>query len=192
MSNPKSNELRSLDILQGIKAGNTNPSLLSPEQRIPLVSLLSAEGQSTAEISHLLKVSDRTIERDKQAIRENNAISQDPELTKIMAGRLVNEAQICIQRIRKFERDANCPPAAKIEGEKGCFQIVNSLTERLQSLGYLPTATKKLEADLTHHADNQFSLDSIQSEVQRLQDIQKLLPATQVNIIAENGDINHE
>ena len=64
-----------------------------------------AEGQSTAEIVHLLKVSDRTIERDKKAIREENAISQDPELANIIAGRLVDEAQICIQRIRKFERD---------------------------------------------------------------------------------------
>jgi transcriptional antiterminator len=69
--------------------------------------------QSTAEIAHLLKVSDRTIERDKKEIREENAISQDPELTNVIAGRLVDEAQICIQRIRKFERDANCPHSDK-------------------------------------------------------------------------------
>jgi len=81
---------------------------------------------------HLLKTSDRTIERDKQAIREKSAISQDPELVNIMASRLVDEAQVCIQRIRKFQRDSNCSPAAKIEGEKGCFQITNDLAERLQ------------------------------------------------------------
>lgn len=176
MSCPKSKELRCLDILQGIKDGITDPASLLRNQRKLLVPFLMAEGQSTAEIAHLLKVSDRTIERDKQAIHRENALSQDPELASIIAGRLVDEAQICIQRIRKFERDADCTPAAKIEGEKGCFHIVNSLAERLQSMGYLPIAAKKLEADLTHHIENTLSLDEIQSEAQRLHGIRKSLP----------------
>ena len=113
MSNPKSNQLRCLDILQAIKAGTIDPASLLPYQRKLLVTFLVAEGQSTAEITHLLKVSDRTIERDKKAIHQENAISQDPELANIIAGRLVDEAQICIQRIRKFERDSNCPPCCQ-------------------------------------------------------------------------------
>ncbi len=176
MSTPKSKELRCLDILQGIKKGTTDPASLLPNQRKLIVPFLMAEGQSTAEIAHLLKVSDRTIERDKKAILQENAISQDPELADVIAGRLVDEAQICIQRIRKFERDANCPSAAKIEGEKGCFHIVNSLAERLQSMGYLPTAAKKLEADLTHRMENTLPLDDLISEAQRLKDIKTSLP----------------
>lgn len=176
MSSPKSNQLRCLDILKGIKAGTLDPALLLPNERRPLVSILMAEGQSSAEIAHLLKTSDRTIERDKKAIRENNAISQDPELANVMAGRLVDEAQICIQRIRKFERDGNCLPAAKIEGEKACFQITKELIETLQSIGYLPTVSKKLEADFIHHMDNTLSLDEIKSEVKRLEGIEASLP----------------
>ena len=177
MSTPKSKELRCFDILQGIKKGTTDPASLLPNQRKLLVSFLVAEGQSTTEIAPLIKVSDRTIERDKKNIREENALSRDPKLANIIAGRLVDEAQVCIQRIRKFQRDSNCPPAAKIEGEKGCFHIVDSLAERLQSMGYLPTAAKKLEADLTHHMENTLSLDEIESEAQRLQDIKTSLPA---------------
>ncbi len=177
MSNSKSKDLRCLDILQDIKTGTIDPASLLPYQRKLLVPFLIAEGQSTAEIAHLLKVSDRTIERDKKAIREENAISQDPKLVNIIAGRLVDEAQICIQRIRKFERDNNCIPAAKIEGEKGCFQIINNLAERLQSMGYLPITARKLEADLTHHMENTPSLDEIKSEAQRLQNIRASLPA---------------
>jgi transposase len=176
MSSPKSKESRCLDILKAIKAEARDPASLLPDERRPLVAVLMAEGQSTAEIAHLLQTSDRTIERDKQAIRKNNAISQDPELANIMAGRLLDEAQICIQRIRKFERDGNCPPAAKIEGEKVCFQITNDLAERLQSMGYLPTVSKKLEADLVHHMDNTLSLAEIGFEAQRLQDVKASLP----------------
>jgi len=166
MSSPKSNQLRCLDILRGIKEGSINPATLLPSQRRLLVPFLMAEGQSTAEIAHLLKASDRTIERDKKAIRQENALSKNPELADIMAGRLVDEAQACIQRIRKFERDSDCPPAAKIEGEKACFHIVNNLAERFQSMGYLPIAAKKLEADLTHHMGNPLSLNEIVSEAQ--------------------------
>ncbi len=176
MSSPKSKKLRCLDILQCIKKGTTDPASLLPNQRKLVVPFLMAEGQSTAEIAHLLKISDRTIERDKKAIREKNAISQDPKFAGVIAGRLVNEAQTCIQRIRRFEKDGNCPLAAKIEGEKGCFHILNSLAERLQSMGYLPTAAKKLQADLTHHMENTLSLDEIKSEAQRLQDIKTSLP----------------
>lgn len=176
MSTLKSKDLRCLDILQGIKAGTINPRSLVPDQRKLLVPFLMAEGQSTAEIAHLLKTSDRTIERDKKAIRQENAISKDPELANIMAGRLVDEAQTCIQRIRKFARESNCPPATKVEGEMGCFQILNNLAERLQSMGYLPTAAKKLEADLKHHMDNTLSLKEIRYEARRLQDIKASLP----------------
>jgi DNA-binding CsgD family transcriptional regulator len=183
MSSPESKELRCLDILQGIKKGTVDPASLISNQRKLLVTLLMAEGQSTAEIAHILKVSDRTIERDKNAIRKENALSNDPKLADIMAGRLSDEAQLCIQRIRKFQRDTNCPPAAKIEGERACFQIANDLTERLQSMGYLPVATKKLEADLVHHLEKEISLDEITSEAQRLQNIKKCLPAKKINSI---------
>jgi hypothetical protein len=173
MSSPNSKNMRCLDILQGIKDGVTDPASLVPNQRRLLIPFLMAEGQSTAEIAHLLKVTDRTIERYKKEIRQENALSQDPELANIIAGRLVNEAQICIQKIRKIERDNDCSPAAKIDAEHRCFQILCGLSERLQSLGFLPTATQKIEADLKHSAGHSLSLDEIESEAKRLQDIKK-------------------
>jgi hypothetical protein len=160
-------------LLKRIRAGTVDPATLAPDQRRPLVALLTAEGQSTAEIAHLLHISDRTIERDKNAIREKNALYKDPELANIVAGRLSEEAQNCIQRIRRFQRDSNCPPAAKIEGERACFQIVNTMVERLQSIGHLPTAAKKVEADLITHTEDDLPLREIQSETQRLLDIKR-------------------
>jgi len=175
MSKAKKKKLRSLVILQDIKSGKTDPSLLASSERKLLVSLLMVEGQSTAEIAHLLQVSDRTIERDKQAIRKDNSLSKNPEFAGVMAGRLFDEAQIAIQRMRKVQRDQNCPHAVKVDAEKSCFQVLNNLVERLQSLGYLPTAAHKLKADLTHYPEK-LSLDEIQAEAQRLKDIKSSLP----------------
>ena len=64
MSSPKLKKLQSLKILQSIKTGSTDPESLLPGERRALVTILTAEGQSTAEIAHFLKVSDRTIERE--------------------------------------------------------------------------------------------------------------------------------
>ena len=183
MSSSKLKESRCLEILQGIKTGTTNPALLSPKQRRRLVILLIGEGHSTAEIAHLLKVSDRTIERDKKKIRKKNAIVKDPKLVEQMAGRLLFEAETAIQKIRKYERDKQTSPATRIDAEHKCFQIVNDLAERFQSMGYLPTAAKKLEADLKHHTADTLSLKEIKSEARRLQDIEKSFPPRKIRTI---------
>lgn len=180
MSSPKSKQLRCLDMLQQLKEGRLDPALLTPSERRPLVALLMAEGQSTAEIAHFLQTSDRTIERDKKALRQDSALAQDPELAGIMAGRLSDEGQLCIQRIRRIQREGNCPPAAKIEGERACFQIMNELTARLQSMGYLPTVSQRVEADLVHYKGDSLSLVDIQSETQRLLDIGESLPKRKI------------
>ena len=169
-------ESQSLTLLQDIKNGSVDPSSLCPADRRLLVSFLMAVGQSTAEIALSLKTSDRTVERDRKAIREENAITKDPKLVEQIVGRLISEAEVCIQRIRKFQRDNQASPAAKIDAEQRCFQILCQLSERLQSLGYLPIATQRIEADLRHSAASSLSLEQIQDEAGRLRHIQDILP----------------
>ncbi len=168
-------ESQSLVLLQGIKDGSVNPRSLCPADRRIVVYFLLTEGQSTAEIALLLKVSDRTIERDRKTIREDNAIAKDPKLLEQIVGKLMFEAELSIQRIRKFQRGNDASPAAKIDGEHRCFQILTTLTERMQSLGYLPIATQRIEADLRHLAASSLSLEEIQDEVGRLKQIQETL-----------------
>jgi len=170
-------ESQSLTLLQGIKDGSVNPSSLCPADRRLLVSFLVAGGQSTAEIALLLKTSDRTIERDRKAIRDENAMDKDQKLAEKIAGMLYVEAERCIPRIRKIQRDSNASPAVKIDAEHRCFQIVCQLSEKLQSLGFLPTAAQKFEADVRHSAASSLSLEEIQHEAGRLRQIKETLPA---------------
>jgi hypothetical protein len=130
-----------------------------------------ADGYSTADMAQILKVSDRSIERDKKAIRETNALAADPELVEQMVGRLVCEAELSIQRIRKAARDKNTPQAVKVDAEHRCYQIVSDMITSLQRLGYLPMATARLQADLTHHVGQIPDLPQIEEELQRLKQI---------------------
>ena len=103
-STTRDTEERTLSLLQKIQAGTVNPRCTRTADRRLLVNHLMADGYSTAEMAQILKVSDRSIERDKKAIREANALAADPELVEQMAGRLVCEADLSVQRIRKAAR----------------------------------------------------------------------------------------
>jgi transposase len=162
---------RTLSLLQKIQAGTVDSKCIRPAERHLIVSYLMADGYSTADMAQILKVSDRSIERDKKAIRETNALAADPELVEQMVGRLVCEAELSVQRIRKAARDKDTPQAVKVDAEHRCYQIVSDMITSLQRLGYLPTATPRLQADFTHNIGQIPDFAQIQAEVQRLRQI---------------------
>jgi hypothetical protein len=88
-----------------------------------------------------------------------------------MVGRLVFEADLSIQRIRKTTRDKSTPQAVKVDAEYRCYQIVSDKTARLQSLGYLPIATQRLQADFTHNIGQIPDFAQMEAELQRLRQI---------------------
>ena len=171
-SKDQAHEVQTLTLLQDIRNGSIDPRSLRPVVRRTLVSFLMAEGQSTAEIGHLLKASDRNIQLDKKALRGENPLTKDPKLLGQMAGRLVTEADLCIERIRKSARGKDTPASVKVDAEHRCFQIFEKTIERLQSLGFLPTAAQKVTAELTYQIEEVLTLEQIDKEVKRLQQIE--------------------
>ncbi|MCC7407447.1 MAG: hypothetical protein IT442_05210 [Phycisphaeraceae bacterium] len=129
---------------------------------------LGTEGLSIAEIAKILDVSERTIHRDRRVNQEENALQHDPRLAGLMAGRLVAEADLVMQRIRRVTRDAKTLPAVKVEGEKACFDVVDRLVARLQFLGYLPTAAQRFEADIRQTSELIPGYDQLHEEVDNL------------------------
>lgn len=162
---------RTLELLKQIQAGGLSPKSLASRERRHIVAVLTCDGYSAADTAQILQVSDRTIERDKKAIREGNALPHDPRLVEEIAGQLLSEAEVVVQRIRKAIRAKDASVASKVDGEHRCFQIRDRLTATLQSLGYLPTAAQKVEASLTHQTTEIPSFQQMDSEVSRLIEI---------------------
>lgn len=160
-----------VSLLRNIESGVVDPKSIPVIGRRQLVGFLMADGYSTAEVGQILQVADRTIERDKKAIREANAIQRDPKLVEQMVGRLVGEAELSIQRIRKAVRDKGVASATKVDAEHRCYQIVSDLVRTMQRLGYLPTAAQRIEADLTHHVGEVPDSLTLRTEVRRLKEI---------------------
>ena len=165
------NDERTLSLLQKIQVGTVDPKCIRPAERRQIVSYLMADGYATADMAQILKISDRSIERDKKTIRETNALAASPELVEQMTGRLVCEAELSIQRIRKAARDKTTPQAVKVDAEHRCYQIVSDMIASMRHLGYLPTATSKLQADFTHNIGQIPDFAQMQAEVQRLRQI---------------------
>jgi len=180
---------RTLSLLQKIQAGTTDAKSIRPVERRMIVGYMMTDGYSTADIAQILKVSDRSIERDKNAIREANAIAADPKLVEQMVGRLVFEAELSIQRIRKATRDKDAPASVKIDAEHRCYQIVHDMVLSLQRLGYLPIATPRLQADITHNISQVPDFPQMQAEVQRLMQITGEIPGTDPKLTEQLAEI---
>jgi hypothetical protein len=173
-------ESRTVTLIQGLQSGSIDAKSISIPDRRQLVAVLLADGYTTVDIAQIMKVSDRSIERDKLAIRQSNAVSRDPKLIPQMVGRLVSEAELSVERIRKATRDKGVPAAVKVDAEHRCYQVVSDLIQSMQRLGYLPTAAQKVEADLVHHVGEVPDFAQLLAETTRLKQIHKhSLPASQ-------------
>ncbi len=168
-----------LDVIRDIQGDKLDPRHLPAPDRQACVTHLSAEGFSLSEIAQILKRSERTIARDRQAIQEANALKQDPNYAGEMAGILVSEADACISRMRRATRPADTPAAVRVKAERASFVIRSELCQRLQSLGFLPTAAHRVEAHLTHAHAEPPSLDELENEFQRLHELEISDPRAQ-------------
>jgi transposase-like protein len=153
-----------LDIIQGIKDGTVRAATLSVEDRRVCVAHLGVEGLTVPEIAKVLGCSDRTITRDRIALQEASQIEHDPQLAGKMAGRLVNEAQTAIDRMRRVSRERQCPPAVRVEVEWRSFTVLDNLIARLQSLGFLPTGVQRVELEST----GDLSIQELEAQVAQL------------------------
>jgi hypothetical protein len=180
---------RTLSLLQKIQTGALDPKTIRLEERRQVVSYLTADGYSAPDLAQILQVSDRSIERDKRALRQANAIVADPQLVEQMVGRLISEAELCVQRIRRAVRDKGTPRSVVVDAEHRCFQIVNEMTISLQRLGYLPTAAARLQAAVTHNMEQIPELPQLDMETERLMQLTTEIQGTDPRIVEQLSTI---
>ncbi len=143
-----------ISIIRSLQEGTLPTEALSAESRRTCIEHLHIEGYSAGEIAEIFKVSVRTVRRDVAQIREDHCVVAEPKFVARIVGQLVQEAESSIARLRRIARDRECPHAAKVEAERSAWTVMRELIEKLQSLGYLPTAAQQIEAELTHRIES--------------------------------------
>jgi hypothetical protein len=178
-----------IELIAQIKSGEISGRNLAPEVRRDCVEYLNAEGLSRPEIAKVLGRNERTIVRDLEQVRKANALTRDDALADRFAGQLVAEAANCVTRIRRVTREKDAPHAVRVDGERAVFQITDSLVARLQSLGHLPSAAQRVQADLTHNFGEAPSFSDFESEITRLAGITGSIPGSDVTDLARLGAV---
>lgn len=161
-----------LDLIKQIKDGALHPSLLGHADRLQCVRYFTEMGYSAEEIGKFLGRGGRQVCRYRAKLREETKLKADPELAARMAGWHLEQCELAIERIRRATRDPGCSPSEKIKAEEACVGLIDRVTSRLQSLGYLAPTTAKIRAEASASDAEDFDLNTLMSEVTRLHNIQ--------------------
>ena len=167
--NPKIDDRSVLSLIRDIQQGAIEAKSLAIKDRRRCVQHFNGEGYSAAEAAEILKVNERTIARDRAVIRQANTVACDPQLTGQIVGQLMNQAETCLQHIRRVTRERDTAPSVRVEGEKTCWLIFDTFVQRLQSLGYVTTVPQQLRGEMKHQIEAVPGFVEIKNELTRVE-----------------------
>jgi|GEM_PF-583952 len=149
----ESHEIPVLTILQKLKARLIAPESLGKEDRQRCIEALLGEGYTIVQIAQLLNKCERTIRRDLDVIRKNNALSPDLELVKKIVGDMVQKAGTHRAHLMRIARADSSSAGEKAQAEFLSWRIEREMIDKLQTLGYLPLKPQEVVSDIYHHED---------------------------------------
>ena len=155
----KSNDtdISAVQLLQDINSGLTDPKLLDKSSRQGCIELLIAEGYKRAQISQVLKVSEKTITRDIKEIKVRNELTPDIGFAKQTVGDLFQKAMNHHAYLVRLARLKEANISEKVQAEFAAWKVLKELIEKLQFLGYLPSKPTEIVGNFYNHTDNEES-----------------------------------
>ena len=139
-----------LHLVRDVRHGRVAAACLSPDDRRACGEYFTGEGMTAPEIAVVMNVSDRTVRRDRQAIRCANALRPGKELADEVVTELCFRAESAISRLHRAVRDAgdgSVTPSMRIRAEIAAFRIYRDLVIVLGKLQYIPTGKEQLHAE---------------------------------------------
>lgn len=165
---PNSLPVSPISLVKAIQGGQIEAKSLPKEHRQICVDYLTNEGYSSGEISEILKVSPRTIRRDRERIRQDNAVNLDADFTGRHVGLLTQRSQHAIENLIRVSKEKGCPHFVKVKAIKETWLITRGLAQLLQSVGYLPNRTLPISSKLTDETYELPDLEDLTSQLATL------------------------
>ena len=135
-------------VLPGIEKLLAAPEGLSVAKRRRCVRYLMEAGASTEEMAGKLAVSVRTIQRDRQRIREQERLLVETmdEVSEVLGG-LISLAESLKEKARRGAAKAKNGSATQLAFLKLQWQIENDLLEKLKELGVIAPGAHEDKGD---------------------------------------------
>ena len=161
-----------LEILKQIRDRTRDPKKLPSEIRHDCVEhLWHVEGQSTAVIAQILAVSDKTILRAKDIIRERNAKKLTPEDRLKIIGELLSKGTATHENLMRLSRSKDGSIQEKSQAGYYTWKAIEEQAKLLQSLGYFPSKPMQIEADIHYSHEEEMTPAQLKEELARLEGI---------------------
>ncbi|MDP3791392.1 MAG: helix-turn-helix domain-containing protein [Candidatus Omnitrophota bacterium] len=180
MDNPVDNKNKEespvFKIIQEIKDKTRDAKDMPKESRQECVETLYSEGYSVSQIAQLLDRSEKTIKRDIQDIRQRGSVRPSVELAAQLVGDMLKKLEVCHSYLVRIAHSKEGSLQEKSQAVYYASKIITEMTERLQTLGYLPSAPQKVIGDIYHH--NDCDDKSIAEAKEKLKEIEKIAQET--------------
>ncbi|HHT9138415.1 MAG TPA: hypothetical protein ACFYEK_14375 [Candidatus Wunengus sp. YC60] len=164
-----------LALIQDIKDGRVSPETIDKELRQQCIEVFLAEGYTTSSIAQIFKKTDRTIRRDIEDIRAQNALTPNMDLAKKTIGEMVVYLHTHRAHLMRLARSKDASVAEKSQAEYLAARIGIELVARLQTLGFLPLKPQEIIADVSHYVatDNESSFGELRTQIVEIERISK-------------------
>lgn len=136
-------------IIQKIHSGAIQTSELPVHWRRQCVGYLTMEGMSADDITQLMKISPRTVRRDRSAIRRDEAIMPDMHLGDELLGEYQRFVHAGIQRLTRRANDQSEPPYVRLWAEEAITRMYQRFLETVRKMNYLRDGESRLRYQIT-------------------------------------------
>jgi len=138
-------DLDTNQLLQQISAGEVDvASDLSVDARRACVAELSDQGFAISEIATLLRVSSRTVNRDRRFLRHAEAIEPSLRLSDELLGEMHRLTQASVQRLTRMANDETAPAYARLWAEDAMTRAYKRFIDTANELRYLRGGGERL------------------------------------------------
>lgn len=139
------NDLSAAELVARLHDGRLRPGDLSASQRQQCVDYLTFEGFSSSDIAQLMHICERTVRRDRAAVRRENAIHPDLNLGDELLGEFQQVVMCANQRLIRLVRDERIAPNSRLWAESVIVQNFQRFIETTHRLHYMADGKKRLD-----------------------------------------------
>ncbi len=126
-----------MQLVHRLHARQLDAAELSADMRRECIFHLTEEGLSNEDIGALMRISRRTVTRDRAALRAQGAVSPNLLLGDQMLGELERLTTSSVQRLTRTARDPEAPPQVRVWAEEAIVRTYQRLIETARRMRYL-------------------------------------------------------
>ena len=139
-----SEDFSAADLLGRLSEGRLAPADLTEPQRRCCVAPLTFDGFSNAQTTALLDISDRTLRRDRAAIRRDNAMEPSLTLVDELMGEYHSYVLASVRRLSRLAGDMQQPAYARLYADEAIPRLLERMIRMIREYRYTGDAGNRL------------------------------------------------